>query len=602
MKLRLSAVFTAAAAIVAAAVTLTSTDSFAAPLAAGAAAAGTSTLAPTSGTQATSFTLTPPAGAACPGDSATGGYRWTTFIASRGVDLAVLAHNASGPISPGGSAFVAPLFNTAGTPQTSRLTAVTTGVITPLPTFNFATNVPVPDGQYNIGYACTLSGLTERYWSTPITISSSTATTLSYTFGWAPDAPVLASPLTAGDGTLAGTFTQAAATPALSGFTVTAVPTSGTTVTSSLASGATSFTLTGLTNGTQYAVSIVATNSVGNSAASNSVNGTPNPLPYGAAVITSAVPGSAPGSCDVTWSAPAGDTGRTGYSLVVTASSTPIAGSPFSQASGATSTTVSGLTAGTSYSFQITATYSAPYSGTASNTVTCTPLAAQIISQDITVVRPTGALVLTQRCGVFGALAAEAASAAFPVALSALTASTDQVGTAPTYNGSPDPAFGSYPSPTTANYPTTCGVDLGTASLITSGALSGSYFTASGRMPQITVANTSDTDPGWSITASMGNFTKVGGGSFSGNHLGWTPVVSSDSAATLGGYDMAVTAGASVDPATASSLGASPSKTLASASAGAGLGIAKIDARLKLLVPVNAASGTYTGTLTFTVI
>jgi hypothetical protein len=33
-----------------------------------------------------------------------------------------------------------------------------------------------------------------------------------------------------------------------------------------------------------------------------------------------------------------------------------------------------------------------------------------------------------------------------------------------------------------------------------------------------------------------------------------------------------------------------------------GLGIAKIDARLKLLIPVSADAGTYSGVLTFTVI
>ena len=42
--------------------------------------AGAATMVPSTGT--TSFTLQLPAGAACPGDSASGGYRWQTFIAS----------------------------------------------------------------------------------------------------------------------------------------------------------------------------------------------------------------------------------------------------------------------------------------------------------------------------------------------------------------------------------------------------------------------------------------------------------------------------------------------------------------------------------------
>ena len=91
---------------------------------------------------------------------------------------------------------------------------------------------------------------------------------------------------------------------------------------------------------------------------------------------------------------------------------------------------------------------------------TATALGAQVIEQQITVVRPAGALVLTQRCGVFGALPAEAASAAFPVALTAAAASLDTVGTAPTFNGSADPLFADYPYPLPANYPTRCGVDM----------------------------------------------------------------------------------------------------------------------------------------------
>jgi hypothetical protein len=72
-----------------------------------------------------------------------------------------------------------------------------------------------------------------------------------------------------------------------------------------------------------------------------------------------------------------------------------------------------------------------------------------------------------------------------------------------------------------------------------------------------------------------------------------------------------VTAGAAVNPssvATAAGVNNVPgaglgvSRTAASANAGAGLGMAQVDTRLKLLIPLTAKNGTYTATLTFSVI
>ncbi|MEK7422450.1 MAG: hypothetical protein AAB131_01285, partial [Actinomycetota bacterium] len=88
-----------------------------------------------------------------------------------------------------------------------------------------------------------------------------------------------------------------------------------------------------------------------------------------------------------------------------------------------------------------------------------------------------------------------------------------------------------------------------------------------------------------------------------GNYLAWHPGVSDDSDPNLDGYDQTVVAGPSVEAvASTSTAGLVTPKPLAYAVAGQGLGIATLDARLKLLIPVTARSGTYTATITITVI
>ncbi|MEN9643491.1 MAG: hypothetical protein RL238_160 [Actinomycetota bacterium] len=597
----------AGSAILAVAVAgLVSTDASALP--AGSPADGTNTLSPLSFANTATFSLTPPAGAACQGDSASGGYRWQTFMVPSSVDAGTLTYNASGPIAPAGVTFTQPLFS-AGSPVIQRTTAVTSGVLTPIPTYTFPAGLTVPAGSYDVGYACTLAGATTRYWETPVTVSSTGATTFNVAFGAAP-APANITSASGGDTTLNGSFTLAAATPALTTLTATATPQGGgaaTTIT--LATSATSFAFTGLVNGTTYDVVVTATNSVGSST-SNTVSALVAPGAFPA--VTNLAAQGQPEAIKVDWTAPIDSQPRTGYRLEIAtdaAFASPIVGSPFTVGAAAVTYTQSGLTAGTVYYARITALYAAPYVGTLSNVVTATALSNAVIEQQITVVRPAGALVLTQRCGVYGALDAEAAVAgAFPVALPAETA-VGGTGTAPIVinagspaNGLADPLFNDYPYPQPANYATRCGVDMGTGRLVTSGPLAGNYYTAQGRLNQITIVNTSDLDNGWTLNGTMSDFTVAGGGaSFSGNFLGWTPKVTSVSSGVTGSttYNMVVNPGAGVDP---NAPGLGTSKVLASAPAGSGLGITTLDARLKLLIPSSVRAGTYTGILTFSAV
>jgi len=631
MRMTITRGLAVAAAVAAASAGLVSTSASAAPLAVAAfASSGSVAPSPASGTSSTVFTLTPPAGAACAGDSVSGGYRWQTFLVPSTVDPSTITFGATGPAGAGN----APLYDSTGSAVINKNTGLNTGsggLLTPIPTYNFATGLPAA-GKYLAGYACTIGGVPQKLWAGAITIGAASA----YSTGWAPDAPVVASPLTFGDGTLAGTFTEAVANPAITGFTVTATPTSGPVVTAALAAGATSFSLTGLTNGVTYSVTVGATNSVATTT-STAVTGVPNPAPC-AAATPSATPGSS--KVSLTWTAPTCAGTLTGYTLSYNDVTTGGAVATQSLAAAATATTVSGLTPGDNYSFSLQAFYNSPYTGLASAGVTSTPLASAVLIQDVTVTRPVGALVMTQACGANGGLPARAATANFPLDLAAVNAVSigSGVPTAPTIGGVADPNFnGNYPYPVDASgnalvYTTHCGLNLGTAKLITqdnvnpalakgsSRNLAGQYFSASGSLNQVTLTDTRDLDAGWHVTGTMSAFVKTGGSNtnvkqaFSGDHLGWNPQLTAYSGNTFNQYAMQPTVGAAVEPnpqstaaagninpllaTTGQALGAG--KNLAQAPANHGLGMAMLDARLELLVPVYAESGVYTGTLTIT--
>ena len=588
-------------------VMLTGLAVFSSPATVSAAAEGAVTLTVSSGTGSTNFNMSLPSGAACTG-SGSSGYRWETFIVSKAVDVSTLVF-LDGPSAVGGS-FTSSLTDTAGNVVKQKFPSSSpTGLISGIPQLNFSSLIGsgITTGAYKVGIACAnlnSGGTVGRvdaghYWEKVITVTN--ASTLAWTVGSAPDAPVLGGTLTADNGSLAGTFTHATSDPSTTGYTVSAVPTSGSTITAPLSAGATSFTITGLTNGTSYTVTVKATNSIGDSAASNSVSATPNPPARAAVTGLTATPVT--GGVDLSWSAPSG-TAPNSYDVAVTAGGSAITGSPFNTTS--TTYSVTSLTAGTLYTFTVTPQHTSPYWATSAST-SATPLASQVITSTITVTRPVGALVLTQRCGVHGALPLEAASLGFSQ-LPLLAASTDQTGTAPTVTGGgSDPGFSNYPVPVNgsgepdAAYPTNCGLNLGAATFVSTGDAAGQYFAVAGTLDQISVVDTRDTDAGWSLTGSITDFTK-GSESFSGNYLGWTPVVTSDSAASLEGYDQTVVAGSRVLPVGASGSGLSSPKVLASAAAGAGLGIAKLDARLRLLIPISANNGVYSATLTFTIV
>ena len=571
-----------------------------------------------SGNSNTNFRFSLPSGAACTGDSPNAGYRIQSYLVPQSVDPSTLQFDSSGPVPVAGQ-FRAPMYDTTATPYVDQFTAAANPaggpgpIIQPLPSFNFAvyntTTFPLSPGTYNVGIACTLGGASatqqDKYWNTVMTLTANAAepgpAKVTWAYGAIPTAPTLTT-VTPGDGQLTANYTSPTATPTSTVYTVTATPPSGPAISASSASP-TATTVTGLVNGTVYSVKVTQTNGTGTSAMSNAVSATPARPPHPSVRNLTATPGT--GKVDLSWLAPsdAGTAAPTGY----TVSNSPAGGT--TTVSGTTAS-VTGLTAGTVYTFTVASTYADPQDTATPASASATPLASQVLLQNLTVNRPTGALVFTQICGKNGALPAEAAPGnGFP-AVPAVAATGAGVGTAPKLadGTTADPKFSDYPYPTAAdgtpapNYPTNCGVNLGIAKFIATGPNGGQFFSADGVLNQVTVVDTRDTDIGWTANGTMGAFTAGAGKSFSGSQLGWTPVATSRSASFTDSsgnpYAQSTAPGAAVLPNTPDATGLSSGRALGTAPSAAGLGTAAFDARLKLLIPVTAKSGTYTGTLT----
>jgi hypothetical protein len=114
---------------------------------------------------------------------------------------------------------------------------------------------------------------------------------------------------------------------------------------------------------------------------------------------------------------------------------------------------------------------------------------------------------------------------------------------------------------------------------------------ATGMLPDVTVTDTRNYHPGWSLSGQASRFTySRTGKSVSGNQLGWVPTV-------VGSLHDGAQLGRPVAPGRPG-LGSAPG-TLAYASAGCGSGTNILSARLTLDVP-RSFGGRYSGTVTIT--
>jgi hypothetical protein len=129
----------------------------------------------------------------------------------------------------------------------------------------------------------------------------------------------------------------------------------------------------------------------------------------------------------------------------------------------------------------------------------------------------------------------------------------------------------------------------------------GTLLTTSGTLNDVTVTDTRNTAPGFSVTGQVTDFAGPGTAAINGFNLGWTPSVKSASGPT-------VTAGPAVAPAPGIAPGANPTdpaqglKTSRTLATGTGTGTAVLSAGLALNAPTSQAPGAYSAVLTLTAI
>ncbi len=200
---------------------------------------------------------------------------------------------------------------------------------------------------------------------------------------------------TAGDGQVALTWTAPASNGGspVTGYVVTPSRAGVPEAPIVLTGAGTATIVTGLANGSSYTFTVSATNTAGTGPASTpSATLVPRTTP-GAPAITSATPGN--GQVALVWTAPT-DTGGaaiTGYT--VTPSRDGVAQGPISLTGTATSTTVSGLTNGATYTFTVAARNAAG-TGTASEpSAPVTPRTTPGVPTAVTAVAGNGEAVVS---------------------------------------------------------------------------------------------------------------------------------------------------------------------------------------------------------------
>jgi hypothetical protein len=149
----------------------------------------------------TQFDFLPPAGAACTGNTATGGYHLYSYVvdASQVPDPGTLTYNSSAPNTG------VTLLDFGGNPYANNNTTTTGAFPLPLPTFawspgyagNFGVGLAIYPGTFNVGVACvTTTGTTDKFWNVQMVFTASSSDPNGFTWNLATNAKATTTTLT----------------------------------------------------------------------------------------------------------------------------------------------------------------------------------------------------------------------------------------------------------------------------------------------------------------------------------------------------------------------------------------------------------------------
>jgi hypothetical protein len=155
----------------------------------------TATSVADSGGSADTFTINLPSGAACPGDTTTGGYLIDSYFVPQSTDVTTLSFTGGFP-----STGYALYNSTNNHPFEAANTNSGTGQISGIPqTLEFAAQVGhnkptkatllANSGVWEIGIACDLNGVLTSYWNTQVTFTASNTDAGGFTWADVPGAP-----------------------------------------------------------------------------------------------------------------------------------------------------------------------------------------------------------------------------------------------------------------------------------------------------------------------------------------------------------------------------------------------------------------------------
>ena len=366
-------------------------------------------VAPSSGGAPTSYTVTAsPGGATCTVISPATSCTITGLTNGTSYSFSTVANNAtgsssgsasSGSVSPAGKPGV-PTGVTASIGNGSATVSLTPPTNTGGPAISSYTVTASPGGAtcevIPSATSCNVPGLSNgtAYTFTAtafngVARSDTSTASASITPATTPGAPTITSASSSSSGSTTVNFSAPASSggSAITGYTITSSP-GGFTCTA--AAGATSCTVTGLTDGVAYTFTAVATNAIGNSSASSP-----------SAAVTSAGAPSAPTSVTATVAngssvvsvsgANANGSAITSYTVqAYDSTGAAISGKTCTITSPATSCTVSGLTNGSDYTFKATATNGVGTSAESAPSSTVTPAGVPSAPTGVSVTSGTG--------------------------------------------------------------------------------------------------------------------------------------------------------------------------------------------------------------------